>query len=113
MTSEKDIAWAAGLFEGEGSCVCYKIPYRANSIRTTVVLPSTDEDVVRKFYNIFKVGSVNGPYKPSNGVKPRYVFEVQNQIGCLYIMGQIYPYLCERRKEQADNLINTILERMK
>lgn len=107
-----DIAWAAGLFEGEGSAVCYNLPNRKDSIRVSVVLPSTDKDVVEKFHKIFNVGSVNGPYKPSNGVKDRYVFEVQNQRGCIFVLGQIYPYLCERRKQQADNLIDNVLERI-
>ena len=49
MRSESDIAWAAGLFEGEGSIV----PNRG-SIRLT--LRMTDRDVVERFFQVVGVG---------------------------------------------------------
>lgn len=56
-----DIAWAAGLFEGEGTVV---VQWSTRSPRKYVqlVIAMTDEDVVREFARVVGgVGSVNGP----------------------------------------------------
>jgi len=54
-----DIAWAAGLFEGEGT-----IYFHNQSTRYRLGLKMTDKDVMDKFFNIFKVGTLYGPYTP-------------------------------------------------
>lgn len=55
-----EIAWAAGLFEGEG---CFSL---GNSARRrpsfTMQMKMTDEDVVRRFAGIVGHGAVYGPY---------------------------------------------------
>jgi hypothetical protein len=55
-----DIAWAAGVFEGEGTVV---VQWSTRSPRQYVqlVVAMTDEDVVREFARVVGVGSVNGP----------------------------------------------------
>lgn len=105
MASLEELAWAGGLFEGEGSFVCYKLPNRRDSYRVVVVMPSTDKDVLDTFCNVMGFGKVRGPYKPSNGNKNRYVWEVQNFRECLKAAELLYPYLHSRRSEKADELI--------
>lgn len=65
--NDLDLAWAAGLFEGEG-CISMR---REGRKRLSVTLSSSDEDVVRRFYEVVGVGTVLGPYRPSNA-KPHY-----------------------------------------
>lgn len=55
-TPGEEIAWAAGLFEGEG-CMT-----RSGS-QKVMRLVSTDEDTVRRFWEIVAVGKVYGPYE--------------------------------------------------
>ena len=67
MTTETEIAWAAGLFEGEGS-----IGFRGGSrgyvyAYLNLQLRSTDQDVVYRFHQIISEGNVNGPYVNSKG----------------------------------------------
>ena len=56
-----DIAWAAGLFEGEGTIYLHN-----QSKRYRLGLKMTDKDVMDKFFNIFKVGRLYGPYTPKD-----------------------------------------------
>jgi hypothetical protein len=62
MASAEEIAWAAGLFEGEG-CISYIRPWgREPDIQAALAM--TDEDVVRRFDEIVDRGRVYGPYHP-------------------------------------------------
>lgn len=106
------IEWAAGLFEGEGSITCNLIKERNNSYRTTVNIGSADKDVLDKFCEIVGVGIVLGPYK--NKIAHRkdiYTWAVQNYRDCLFVIGQLYPYLSKRRKEKADEFIDVAISR--
>lgn len=56
------IAWAAGLFEGEGCS-----SWNNRNKRISLQLATTDEDVVLRFKRaIGNIGIVNGPYQPKN-----------------------------------------------
>jgi hypothetical protein len=57
VASRDEIAWAAGLFEGEG-CIS------TTTYRLQVALVMTDEDMVRRFDAIVERGKVYGPYHP-------------------------------------------------
>ena len=62
MASAEEIAWAAGLFEGEGSITHF--PRNRDSFDLQVALTMTDEDVARRFDEIVGRGKVYGPYHP-------------------------------------------------
>ena len=78
MISESNIAYIAGLFDGEG-CVQIKRykekkkkhtgkGYRvSNSMRISMEITMTDESVIRWVHEILKVGSVNK--KPKSGFR--------------------------------------------
>jgi hypothetical protein len=91
-----DIAWAAGLFEGEGSI-------HANSIKKRrylmLNLSSTDEDVVRKFAAVIGCGKVYGPYyeKSKPGKKPRFSWHTKSKADGIQAASLLEPFLCERR----------------
>jgi hypothetical protein len=59
-------AWAAGLFEGEGTITIRKarLANREKSDTVDIQLSSVDEDVVRKFCDVVNRGAVYGPYGP-------------------------------------------------
>lgn len=106
-----DLAWAAGLMEGEGSFTCYPLKRRNNSYRVSVSMSMTDKDVLDTFCSVIGVGKVKGPYKGSK--KPRYTWEVQNFEECLKVSEMLLPYLHSRRQEAAEKLINLCKERLK
>ena len=112
MASPHGIAWASGLFEGEGSITCRYVPNRKNSIRVQLTMSSSDKDALENFAASVNCGRVLGPYPGQReGNKERYNWHVQNMRDCLYVLGQMYPYLMARRKEKADEMLHMILER--
>ena len=66
-----ELAWAAGLFEGEGSI-------SASSGRLDVRVKMTDEPVVRRFAEVMDCGTVYGPYnyeyRDGSKRKPHWVW---------------------------------------
>jgi len=92
------IAWAAGLFEGEGNC---RIGTRG---RPVVQLRMTDEDVVRRFADAVGCGNVK-QYPGYHGNQPTWAWYVTSKDNVLQVLGALWPYLGERRLEQATEVI--------
>jgi hypothetical protein len=69
VASAEEIAWAAGLFEGEGSIT--RFGRRGGSFDLRLGLNMTDEDVVIRFDAIVDRGKVYGPYVPVSRGAPR------------------------------------------
>jgi len=74
MATPEEIAWAAGLFEGEG-CITM------TSGHAVLRLSNTDEWVVRRFAEIVGRGVVYGPYENRSNDhfvrKPFFVWVLQ------------------------------------
>lgn len=69
-----DMAWAAGLFEGEGSAYIRGGGRTSERIYLSLEIHMTDEDVVRRFGEVVGFGTVRGPYTSggSDQFKPRW-----------------------------------------
>lgn len=109
---ELDIAWAAGLFEGEGAICCaqkYKTTINQNGerrksgFRWWLVMHSTDHDVLRKFHAVIDLGKVYGPYqdKRDEKYKPQLRWATTTLNDAQAVLKLFYPYLGERRREKA------------
>jgi hypothetical protein len=102
MPSRKEeIAWAAGLFEGEG-CVT------ETDGRFTMRLNNTDERVVRRFDEIVVWGLVYGPYRQLRNRdgrrrKPFWVWVAQDY-NAYDAFNLLAPWLSERRLQRAYEL---------
>jgi hypothetical protein len=59
VTRDEEIAWAAGLFEGEGT---FTWDYGRAQLRVKM----TDLDVLEKLLDIWSVGKVYGPYETNS-----------------------------------------------
>jgi hypothetical protein len=96
--NKTDIAWAAGLFEGEG-CISYgERPSRRLMLR----LCSTDEDVVQRFREIVGVGSIYGPVSRTNKRhKPYWVYNTTSFEDSQYLLCLFWQWLGKRRKAKA------------
>jgi len=102
----EELAWAGGLFEGEGTFYVKPRPYgRYAALR----IHMSDEDVIRRFADIFGL-KVLGPYRkdpatsnfknPPLEFKPWWTaesakFETVQAIGAM-----LWPWLGKRRREQ-------------
>ena len=56
MDKELKVAWAAGLFEGEG-CITHNISHGRSYRKLTMNM--TDKDVMQKFVDIIGYGNLN------------------------------------------------------
>jgi hypothetical protein len=102
--SSEEIAWAAGLLEGEG-CISH-----ANG-RLFVQLKNTDLWVVERFAEIVDVGTVYGPYRADGSKdahlyrrKPFWVWVGYQEDGEV-VIAALWPWLSERRRERAFQLL--------
>ena len=99
-----DLAWAVGLFEGEGCISILDMPRRRH---VKLVLGSTDEDVVRRFAAVVECGCVNGPYSPKKG-RPLWRWEAAAQLDVAAVLSAMLPLLGERRRSVAAEAISCI-----
>lgn len=107
MTSEQMFAWAAGLFEGEGTFLCCR---RGKTGYTRgLVLVSTDEDVVRRFAGVVNAGRVHGPriVVSRDGIqrKPIWRWRTSRWVEIEPLTRRLLPYLGARRRAAAEKLL--------
>ena len=110
LASETEIAWAAGLFEGEGSIVfCNTQGYSFPRIS----IKMCDKDVLEKFSKIVGVERINGPYttkqsKANPHWKPAYEWHTAKKKEVTRILSFFLPYLGARRAYKALNALDLI-----
>ena len=140
MISENNIAYIAGLFDGEGSVYFAKRKekkkahkgkgYRiSNSMRISMEITMTDEPVIRWVHETLKVGTVNK--KPRSGYRKngtkylmqyrwRCVFRDAYQVAKLiwpyaqvklHKMEQIIDHYDPYDKNMGENVVDLALER--
>src|SRR5215831_1091860 len=101
MSQIEDIAWAVGLYEGEGSASVN------NRDRTPVVnLSTTDLDTIERFHRIVGVGRI-GTYRPPLPRKPLYQWSVTKSDEIIQVLNLFIDsgYLGSRRLEQANKVL--------
>ena len=104
--SATDIAWAAGLFEGEGCWNAYG--HEGGTVRMQVRLGMTDRDVVERFAAIVGVGNVSvhdTPAHRAKGWKPLYTWCVYEAEKVREVIALLLPYMGERRRAKAEEVL--------
>lgn len=110
-----DIAWAAGLFEGEGSILCaYRLGRRPGRTMPRLSMGSTDLDILERFAATVG-GKVKGPYRPNGSKTPTsrkdiYCWRVETVRETQRILRLFWPYLGERRRAKAAEAIASYYE---
>jgi hypothetical protein len=91
---DEDIAWLAGIFEGEGSFMQLKkfpgVPVMS--------IGMNDEDVIAKVAKLCGVDYHMTTYGPNK--TKRYQFMIRGRARAGRLMGAMYPLMGERRQEQ-------------
>lgn len=104
--SRENLAWAAGLFEGEGTISTRRIGKREHDRAIVASLRMTDEDVVKRFHSIVKVGNVNGPSIPKNPKwKPLWTWQTGSFEGSQAIAALLWAWLCTRRRATVKKIL--------
>lgn len=95
------LAWAAGLFEGEGTIVANKhVP------RLTLVM--TDFDIVDRFAAVMGIGILTTPARRGT-YKPTRKWEACSFETAQHAMCQMWEWLGERRKQRYAELASAYL----
>lgn len=101
-----EAAWAAGIFEGEGSIYYYKAKNR-----WTLQVQMTDEDVVRRLQEVLGCGSVTGPHFRKDW-KPTWSWKSAAQGDVTHVLALFLPYLGLRRKAKALEALASVTPRL-
>lgn len=93
MNRTTNIAWCAGLFEGEGTII-----YGSTHLGPLrIKISSTDCDVLTLMRERSGVGGVSGPYDPNGfGKKPFWLWAA-NGHQAVALLGEMLPWLGDRR----------------
>jgi hypothetical protein len=109
-TRREGLAWAAGLFEGEG---CFSARggkgrkqngQRKRDRGLVAKVKMTDEDIVRRFHKTLGVGNVTGPYSKAKR-KPFWIWQTGSFEAVQFVIGLLWSQLGTRRKKRAKELL--------
>lgn len=106
---EKDLAWLAGLLEGEGSFLKAP-PSSPNSPR--ISLEMTDEDIVERAALLMGNKAVNRINLRNPDWKQTYRVIIKGS-RAVKLMRILYPHMGLRRRSQIDAALETYVERRK
>lgn len=101
-----DIAWAAGLFEGEGTWIVR--PPKGNGNATAVVaLQMRDRDVVERFASIMGCGKITCERRSERNPKhsDMWRWTTAKRADVRRITELLVPYLGQRRAERARDVL--------
>lgn len=99
LSREIQVAWAAGLIEGEG---CFTLHTGAPYF----ILDITDKDVLEKLIIIFPFLNLRGPYKHKNKPNNKDRWRV-DAFGpkAVQLIDEILPFMCSRRTAKIKELL--------
>lgn len=98
----KKLAWAAGLFEGEG-CFCVKRGSRSPDEYPQAIIVMTDEDVVRSFRHVMGLVYMSAKATARTKAKWRWVansYQEFQQTVCYF-----WPWLHARRRAKVKEIL--------
>lgn len=99
MITAIDIAWVAGIVEGEGW-----IGHDKRSVTPKIKVHMTDEDVIRRLHKITGVGNVSRPYPLPSG-KLSWTWRVERPRQSAGLLMTLLPFLGERRFNKAKEVL--------
>jgi hypothetical protein len=107
---ETEIAWAAGIFEGEGTVFSHKTRSTDTHRYVRLSLSMADEDIVRRL-NAIVPGKLNGPFKTrKDNHRPMWKWQVDRIDQVQEILRLFWPWLGQRRRSQAALALSEYME---
>jgi hypothetical protein len=100
MWTREQVAWMAGLIEGEGSFTTHG----RRLFGMTVAVGMTDEDVVRKLHSTVGFGHVGVRHR--EGRQPLWLWRTGSTPQAYAVMMALYPFLGERRRARIEELVH-------
>lgn len=97
--NREQLAWAAGLFEGEG-CITFWTAKDTGNVYIQCVLGTTDRDVLENFQSIIGFGNIHAE-KFDERYKQSWRWSVSSFEKCQAVIAMLWPWLGRRRKARA------------
>jgi hypothetical protein len=99
----EQVAWAAGLFEGEG---CWNAYVReGGTVQMQARLGMTDRDVVERFAAVIGFGAIHQAQPGTGGWKPLHTWCVYEAEKVREVIALFMPYMGERRRAKAEEVL--------
>ncbi len=95
MISVKEVAWLAGIVEGEG---CFQFNRNTPSIKVVM----TDKDIIERVCSLFQCNLVYGGKRGNH--KPIFIAHVSSYKAAQWMM-TILPFMGERRFDKIKNVL--------
>ena len=110
--SEIDIAWLAGLLEGEGSFLLDNRSAKRFKVSTSppspfIKIQMTDEDVIKKVATMVNK-NVFSPTRKTVKSKTTYSVHIGDRPTLRILLPRLFPYLGARRQAQAQPLLDAL-----
>lgn len=99
MSSIVDVAWAAGLFEGEGCFDC-----KCGALRPRASMQLTDLDVLQKFVKVVGTGTIRTAKRKHAHHKPTWQWYTDER-GFRKLLSMFRPFLGKRRLATAEDCV--------
>lgn len=103
--SSQDIAYMAGIFDGEG----WFVTNRSTGPRACIAM--TDEDVINRLFITTGIGRLESPRKTRPTSKTQYKWVINKHEDVEDFIYTILPFLSQRRSSRAKEVITDIEER--
>jgi hypothetical protein len=103
--NREEIAFAAGLFEGEGCFVSTKSGNRTRR-RSQATINMTDREPLEHLVMATGLGRVTGPVAPrGSGIKPSYNWGVYTFEHVQALAAMFWPWLSPRRRARVQEVL--------
>lgn len=106
--TREELAYAGGLFDGEGCISQYTKKPRSGhpnpTRRPRLRMAMTDEDPIRRFHGIVSVGTVRWSHPPAyrkTGRQAQYVWTCGSFEDVQHVLAVLWPWLSRRRQARA------------
>jgi len=102
-----EMAWAAGLFEGEGSLGAYRSGRNGSgkSVVAQASLGMTDRDSVERFHRVVGIGSVYVHRPGTDSVKPVFTWHANSFESVQAVVAMLWFGLGTRRRAKAREVL--------
>jgi hypothetical protein len=108
VTSNRELAWAAGFFDGEGHVGISTQEEPSGTYRYPIlIINQTDRRPLERFQHAVGIGRIYGPYDRKNEKNWKPMFRLQSRITAdvLKAMKAIRPLVCEPKAQQIDGIL--------
>jgi hypothetical protein len=109
--SEVELAWLAGLLEGEGSFIVARPATpsgRSERVRITISLQMTDRDVVERAHRIVGQGSLHQAKRQKEHHKDTHIWRLSSMVLVMSLISLLRPNMGLRRQEQIDACLRAV-----